>query len=174
MLAIAAASPAPIVLCGDNLDGFLVNPKLFRKYFVPVYAEQAAVLHAQDKLMAVHMDGRVANLKGLIAETAIDIVEALHPTPMGDLSLSDALAAWPTKAIWVGFPGAIYALGPQATRAYALELLRACLPGDRLVIAMSTEELVSNANLLALTDVLEGAELPLTEETIARIAAQGA
>jgi hypothetical protein len=158
---IAARAPAPVVLCGDNVDGVLVSPKLFRKYFMPVYEAQAQALHARGKLMAVHMDGRVANLKGLIGQTAIDIVEALHPPPMGDLSLAEALAAWPGKAIWVGFPGSVYALGPDATRAYARELLSAVGSGERLVIQMSTENLVSNENLLALTEVLAGAELPL-------------
>jgi len=38
---IAAKSPAPIVLCGDNVDGVLVSPPLFQKYFVPVYEAQA-------------------------------------------------------------------------------------------------------------------------------------
>jgi len=161
---IAAKSPAPIMSCGDNVDGVLTTPKLFRKYFMPVYEQQAETLHRHGKLMAVHMDGRVSVLKELIAETPIDIVEALHPPPMGDLPIGEALAAWPDKAVWVGFPGAIYALGPEATRDYALRLLREVGAGDRLVIEMSTENLVSNENLLALTSVLAEAELPLRAE----------
>ncbi len=35
--------------------------------------------------------------------------------------------------------------------------------GDRLVIEMSTENLVSNENLLALTEVLENTELPINQ-----------
>ncbi|MBN1400222.1 MAG: hypothetical protein JXA74_05255 [Anaerolineae bacterium] len=170
MYEIAAGSPAPIILCGDNVDGVLVTPSLFEAYFMPVYAKQADILHAQGKLMAVHMDGRIKTLKALIARTAIDIVEALHPPPMGDLPLSEALAAWPDKVIWVGFPGSIYALGPEETRRYAIDLLRETLPGERLVIEMSTENLVSNENLLALTAILEQAALPVTEESIGRLA----
>ena len=169
MYKIAAHSPAPIVLCGDNVDGVLVTPPLFAKYFEPVYARQAEVLHARSKLMAVHMDGRLNVLKHLIAGTAIDIVEALHPPPMGDLPLSEALALWPDKAIWVGFPGSIYVLGPDETKSYTLGLLGDAAPGDRLVIEMSTENLVSNENLVALTDVLHGTRLPLTEAQLACI-----
>lgn len=167
--AIAARCPAPVVLCGDNLDGQLVNPRLFERYFMPVYERQAQALHAQGKLMAVHMDGRVGILKERIAATPIDIIEALHPAPMGDMTLREALAAWPNKAIWVGFPGAIYALGPEATRAYALQLLEESGSGERVVIVMSTEELVSNENLLAVTSVLEHARLPLTPERLTEI-----
>ena len=163
---IAARAPAPIVLCGDNIDGVLVSPRLFERYFMPVYEQQARALHAHDKLMAVHMDGRLGALAELIARTPIDIVEALHPPPMGDLPLGRALSLWKDKAIWVGFPGSVYMHGPGATRAYALDLLREAGSGERLAIEMSTENLVSNQNLLALTSVLEHAELPLTGKKV--------
>ena len=166
---IAAKSPAPIALCGDNIDGVLVNPKLFRKYFMPEYEKQARVLHARGKLMAVHMDGRLNVLKELIPETPIDIVEALHPPPMGDLPIGEALSLWQEKVLWLGFPGAIYVSGPQATKEFALDLLQEIAPGERVVLAMSTENPVSNENLCALTAVLENAELPLRPEQIERI-----
>jgi hypothetical protein len=35
--------------------------------------------------MSVHMDGRLNVLTDLIGRTPIDIIEALHPPPMGDL-----------------------------------------------------------------------------------------
>jgi hypothetical protein len=166
---IAARSPAPVALCGDNVDAVLANPILFRKYFMPQYEKQAAVLHRQGKLMAVHMDGRLLGLKELIGQTPIDIIEAFHPPPMGDLPIGEALAAWPGKAIWVGFPGATYEFGPEATRQYALNLLSEVGAGDRLAIAMSTEGQVSNDNLMALTDVLASATLPLDPAAVTRI-----
>jgi hypothetical protein len=160
---IAAKAPAPIVLCGDNIDGVLVTPRLFQEYFMPVYERQAQVLHERGKLMAVHMDGRVGLLKNLIARTPIDIVEALHPPPMGDLPVGEALSLWADKTIWVGFPGSVYLHGPEAVRRYALDLLREAGCGERLAIEMSTENQVSNENLLMLTSVLEHAELPLKQ-----------
>jgi hypothetical protein len=166
LYAIAAKSPAPIALCGDNIDGVLVNPNLFQKYFMPEYEKQANILHRHGKLMAVHMDGRINVLKDLISRTPIDIIEALHPPPMGDLSIGEALACWPDKVIWVGFPGSAYMGGPEETQKSALELLRGIGKGERLAIAMSTENLVSNENLQALTAVLEKAELPLTPAKI--------
>lgn len=166
---IAARSPAEVVMCGDNIDGLLVNPRLFEKYFMPVYEKCAEVLHEQGKLMAVHMDGRINVLKDLVAKTPIDIVEALHPPPMGDLPISEALSLWKDKVIWMGYPGSVYILGPEAVKKHALSLLRSIVPGDRLCVEMSTENLVSNENLLTLTSVLENAALPLTEKKIVRI-----
>jgi hypothetical protein len=166
MYSIAAGSPAPISLCGDNLDAFLVNPNLFERYFLPEYEKEAALLHAQGKLMAVHMDGRLRALKDQIAQSPVDIIEALHPPPMGDVPIGEALSAWPDKTVWVGFPGSEYALGTDAVQRHAIELLRDVAPGDRLAIAMSSENLVSNEGLVALTSVLEHADLPLTETAV--------
>ncbi len=151
---IAARSPAPIALCGDNMDDFLVSPRLFERYFMPLYAQQAQVLHEHGKLMAVHMDGRLNAIKELMGRTDIDIVEALHPPPMGDLPLDEALRIWPGKSIWVGFPSATYDDGPEATRQYARQLVRQAGDNGRVVIAASTENLVSDENLLALAGVL--------------------
>jgi len=167
---IAARSPAPAVMHGDNVDGWLINPHLFERYLMPVYTAESAALHSRGKLLAVHMDGRLANLSQLIARADVDVIDGFHPPPMGDLPLAQALAAWPDKCLWVGFPGSVYEQGPQAVQRYALRLLREAQPGDRTAVIMSTENLVSNANLLALTQVLAQARLPLNPDEFERIA----
>lgn len=169
MYEISAKSPADIIWCGDNIDGVLVNPRLFEKYFMPEYEKMARICHEHGKLLASHMDGRVGVLKDLIARTPIDIIEALHPPPMGDLSIGEALGLWKDKVIWVGFPASVYTMGPKTTKKHALSLLRDTVPGERLCIEMSTENIVSNENLRMLTSVLENAELPLTQGKIDQI-----
>ena len=169
MYEIAGKSPADVVWYGDNIDGVLVSPPLFEKYFMPEYEKFARILHAQGKLLAVHMDGRVGVLKDLIARTPIDIVEALHPPTMGDLPIGEALSLWKDKVIWMTFPVTVYGLGSQAVMELAVNLLKEVIPGERLAISMSSEDLVSNENLLKLTSVLEKVALPLTKEKIAQI-----
>ncbi len=166
---IAARSPADIILCSENTEGFLISPPLFQKYFMPEYEKMARIFHAHGKLMAVHMDGRLNVLKDLIAQTSIDIIEAFHPPPMGDLPLAEALQVWKEKAIWVGFPGAIYEIGSLEVKKYLLDLLRTIGTGERLVIEMSTENLVSNEHLVLLTSIMENIDLPLTKAKIDRI-----
>ncbi len=169
MYEIGARSPADIIWCGDNIDGVLVNPRLYEKYFMPEYEKMAKICHEHGKLLASHMDGRVGVLKDLIAKTPLDIIEALHPPPMGDLSIGEALNLWKDKVIWVGFPATAYSMGPKSTREHALNLLRDVVPGERLCVEASTENIVSNENLRVLTSVLENAELPLTAEKVDRI-----
>jgi len=163
---IAAASPADFFLLAENIDAILVNPRLFRKYFMPEWEKCCAALHSGGKLVGVHCDGRMAPLKDLIPQTSIDVVEALHAPPMGDLPIGDALRLWPEKIVWTGFPGSVYALGPRETKRQALSMLREVGTGERLCFEMSTENQVSNENLLMLTSVLEHATLPLTPEKI--------
>ena len=169
MYEIGAKSPADIIWCGDNIDGVLVNPRLYEKYFLPEYEKMAKICHEHGKLLASHMDGRVGVLKDLIAKTPLDIIEALHPPPMGDLPIGEALKLWKDKVIWVGFLATAYSMGPKSTREHALNLLRDVVPGERLCIEASTENIVSNENLRMLTSVLENAELPLTAEKVDRI-----
>jgi hypothetical protein len=170
MYEIAAKSPAPMSFCGDNIDGSLMGARLFEKYCMPEYEKQAAILHRHEKLMMVHMDGRLDNLKHLIPRTPIDIIEAFHPVPMGDLALDEALALWKDKVIWQGFPSSSFQAGPKATIEHMLSLLKEAIPGERFAVEMSTENQVSNENLCALTSVLEKVELPITVEAVERIA----
>ena len=167
---IVAKSPAPVAWCGDNIDSMIVNPNLYEKYCLPVYERQSEVFHPAGKLIAVHMDGRLRQLKDLIAKTPIDIVEAFHPEPMGDLPLAESLQAWPDKALWIGFPGSIYELGPDSVKAFALDLLKQIGDGSRVAITMSTENLVSNQNLITLASVFENIELPLSSSALKAIA----
>ncbi len=169
MYEIAAKSPADFVFVGENLDGFLVNPRLFERYYMPEYEKMAKVFHEHGKLFAAHMDGSVATLKNLIAKTPIDIVEALHSPPMGDLPIGEALSLWKDKVIWTGFPASVYANGPEAVKKHMLSLLREVGAGDRLIVEVSTENQVSNENMRMLTSVLENATLPLTMEKIDEI-----
>jgi hypothetical protein len=166
---IAAKSPADFVFVGENLDGFLVDPRLFQKYYMPEYEKMGKVFHENGKLFAAHVDGSVAVLKNLIARTPIDIIEALHSPPMGDLPIGEALSLWKDKIIWTGFPASVYANGPEAVKKHMLNLLREVGTGDRLVVEVSTENQVSNENMMMLTSVLENATLPLTMEKIDEI-----
>jgi hypothetical protein len=61
------------------------------------------------------------------------------------------------------------ALGTEVVRRFLLDLLVSVIPGDRVGIAASTENLVSDEHLLALSSILEKATLPLWKESIDRI-----
>ena len=69
----------------------------------------------------------------------------------------------------MGYSGSVYAFGPEVVKKHVLTLLRSIVSWDRLCVEMSTENLVSNENILTLTSLLENAEHPLTKGKIDRI-----
>ncbi|MGQ9640480.1 MAG: hypothetical protein ACUVUB_08615 [Candidatus Bathyarchaeia archaeon] len=167
---IAAQSPSEVVWYGDNIDSILVNPQLFERYYLPSYARCAETLHSKGKVLNVHMDGRLKALARLISESKIDIVEAFTPPPMGDISTDEALSMWRDKHIWINFPSTVSTLmgpSPQKVKEYLIGLLESIMPGDRVMLIVSTENRVPDENLMAMVEVMEKATLPLTEDTIA-------
>jgi len=125
MYRIVADSPAEIIKVGDNIDGALIDPKLFETYCLPYYQKYSKILHAKGKIVMSHMDGRLRCLKDLIGETELDMIEAFTPPPNGDLPVPEARAAWGEKlAIWINVPEAIFYYEPAQMKKYILDLLR--------------------------------------------------
>ena len=161
MFHIAAHSPSEYVGYGDNIDGVMINPQLFEQYHIPMHNKCADIVHEEDKILGVHMDGRLRNLSKLIAKSRVDVVEAFTPPPLGDLPLNEAKLLWEDKAIWLNFPSSIYILGPDATKRHLQELLKEAIPGNQLILAASTENMVNPECLKAITEVMEETTLPL-------------
>jgi len=167
---IAAEAPTKVVLYGGNIDSLIVSPKMFEKYYLPTYEKLAGMLHAKDKLLDVHMDGKLKALSYLIANSKVDIIEAFTPPPTGDLPLDEALKLWEDKIVWVNFPSAIStALGPnqQNVKKFLIEMLEKSIPyTNRIMVIASTENFVPEENLIAMAEVMEKIKHPIDRETI--------
>jgi len=169
---VAANSPSEIIRYGGNLDSILVSPTMFQKYYLPSYSEFANVLHANGKILSVHMDGRLGALVEGIARSKVDIVEAFTPPPMGDLPIGKALSLWEGKIIWINFPSAISTIpkrSPDEVQEYLIELLQSLASGERVALIVSTENRVPEESMMAIVEVMERATLPLSRGTIESI-----
>jgi hypothetical protein len=136
---ITAQSPAEIVWSAENITATITTPKLFARYCLPYYNHCASVLHARNKWYGVHLDGQLAALKNMIAQTDLDFVEAFTPPPMGDLDLAEAQTVWRDKVIWVNFPGSIFHSSDQAVIKYTLGLLETGLARGRFLLTFSED-----------------------------------
>ncbi|MBT3271021.1 hypothetical protein HN371_28020 [Candidatus Poribacteria bacterium] len=136
---IAAESPAEYVIYGDNTTSEMVGLERFEKYCVPRYNEAAAMLHARGKKLGVHMDGNLRILREAIAGTDIDFIEAFTPYPMSDMTVAEARAAWPDKALWVNFTSGVHIAGPEAIREHTAELLRQAAPGGGFLLGITED-----------------------------------
>ena len=83
---LLAASPAEIVIMGDNFSGDIQPPHFFDVWSKGYYVEAVRRLHAAGKCVAVHVDGRLRGALGMIRDTGADAADAVTPVPMGDLT----------------------------------------------------------------------------------------
>ena len=89
---LAATSPAPVVLLGDNFSSDVQPPAFFRRWSAPFYVEAVRRLHAAGKAVAVHIDGRLRGALGMIRDTGADAGDAITPAPLGDLTPAECRA----------------------------------------------------------------------------------
>jgi len=120
---LAAGSPAEILQLADNITADVVGRERFRNYLMPEYRRLKERLAGSGKKLAVHMDGRLKSLKQEIAAAEFDILEAMTPSPMGDVSVREAREAWPDKALWINFTSSVHIEPPAAIEAHTRQLL---------------------------------------------------
>ena len=138
-LAIAADSPAEVVWYADNITGDIVSPTVFNKYCKPVYDYGCKMLKEAGKLTFAHYDGINKPLKDCIASVDINIIEAFTPPPMCDMTVAEAMEAWPDKVLSINFPGTLFGESKEVVEKYIYEYMEQGGSEGRFVIG-STEE----------------------------------
>jgi len=73
----------------------------------------------------------------LVAGSPLDYIEAFTPAPDSDMSLGDALAAWPGKVLWINFPSSVHLRTDEGVAAATRDLLAEAAPGDRLIVGIT-------------------------------------
>jgi uroporphyrinogen-III decarboxylase len=120
---LAARSPADILQLGDNIYSDVVGRERFQRYLMPEYAKITARIAGTGKLLAVHMDGNLKSLQEDIADAEFDIVEAMTPPPMGDVSVREARARWRRKALWINFTSSMHIEPPDIIETHTRHLV---------------------------------------------------
>lgn len=88
---VLADGPADIVSTGDNMDGTMISPDIFKEYAVPFYQAAHKICAAKNKIFEGHWCGRTQILLPLTPGCGLDVVEAIVTKPMADISLEEAL-----------------------------------------------------------------------------------
>ncbi len=161
---LVAASPALVVNYCGNLVPEVVGLERFQNLVLSHYNELAEMLHERGKLLGVHFDANTRLIAQAIAESLIDYVEALTPYPSSDMSVADARAAWPDKALWINFPSAAHLYDAGQVEEITRQILREAGSGERFLIGI-TEAVPSDrwqTSFPAITRVIdEESHLPL-------------
>ena len=118
---VVAKGPGRYVSNLENFTADSLGPRRYEKFLRPVYEECFPVLHAADKLVGSHYDGRTASCRAQIARAPIDLIESLTPPPEGDQTLAEARAAWPDKLFWSNLNVGCYELPPKELKELVLQ-----------------------------------------------------
>ena len=83
---LLAEYPAPAVLMGDNFSSDVQPQSFFNEWSASFYKEAIDIFHRKGKKVAVHIDGKLRGAINMIGRCGADIIDAVTPAPMGDLT----------------------------------------------------------------------------------------
>jgi len=128
-----------IVNFGENIHDSLLSPAYFERYLIPWYEKRCEQLRTAGIYSHIHIDGYFKSLLPYLADLPFDGLEALTPTPQGDVTLEEIRDHIGDKVLLDGIP-AIFFL-PH----YPEERLQECVERivelfhPRLVLGISDE-----------------------------------
>ncbi len=161
---LVAKSPVLHLNYGGNETGQVMGRERFEKYVIPCYEEACEIMHKHGKFIGAHLDGNNKVWADLVAASGLDYVEAFTPAPDCDMTLKEALEAWPDKILWINFTSSAHLRSDEGVEAETLKLLKESAPGDRLIIGI-TEDIPAHrqhGSLLAISRTInEHGQLPI-------------
>ena len=153
---LLADSPAEFVIyCGNCSPEVLGRD--FEQYVVPCYNELGVMLHAKGKMLGCHLDANNAFWAKVVADSQLDVIEALTPAPDTDMSMTQICAAWPGRRYWLNYPSSLHLASAARIKEATRELLADAAPGLGLIVGI-TENIPEHAwatSLKAIGEVLQ-------------------
>jgi hypothetical protein len=119
---LAVDAPVEVLLLGDNISADVIGQR-FKEYCMPAYLRLKTVMSGSGKKLGVHCDGRLNSLVRDIAEAEFDIVEAITPPPVGDISIKEARKNWPDKSLWINFTSNVHLQSSENIERHTLQLI---------------------------------------------------
>lgn len=165
---VLANSPAEVVFHGSNFDEMITYPPFFRNYIMPYLQRLADMLHARGKLLICHCDGENQGLLDLIAESGMDIAEAICPQPMTKVTISEVKKSFKGKVtIFGGVPSVALleqSMSDEEFERFMENLFQEIVPGDRFILGVSdtTPPDAKFERLFRITEMVQGwGKLPM-------------
>lgn len=93
---------------GENLHETLMGPRYFERYFFPFYEKRCAQLRKAGIYTHVHLDGYFHSLLKYLRLLPFDGLEALTPTPQGDVTLEEIKEHIGDKILLDGIPAVLF------------------------------------------------------------------
>jgi hypothetical protein len=138
---VLADSPAEVILFGANYDEMITYPPFFKEYILPYLQRFADFFHAKGKLLLCHCDGENQGLIDLIAESGMDIAEAICPHPMTKMKIGEIKKALKGKVtIFGGVPSVVLleeSVGDEEFEKFMKGVFQEIIPGNRFILGVA-------------------------------------
>jgi len=142
LIEILADSPCDAVLWSANVDDMITYPSLYEKEFLPWCHKAADALRPKGILLVIHTDGENQGLMDLIANSRMDIADAVTPYPMTKVIIDEYYDRWCRSdrlTIHGGIPEMLL-LKESATKEdlknYLDTLFKVITPGKRFIASI--------------------------------------
>ena len=148
---VVAEGPADIIATGDNMDGVMISPAIFKEYAIPFYQEARKIIAPKGKIFEGHWCGRTQNLLPLTPGCGLDVVEAIVSKPMADITLSEALDLLRSEVVLQGgIPAVLVCKEGGSYQDFARYIREVILPlkGRRGFILGMADNVPPNADFL--------------------------
>jgi hypothetical protein len=159
---IVAKSPATHANYGGNVVPQIIGAIGFRDYYMDHYNEAAEVMHKHGKLIGTHLDADCGPIADLVAETALDYVEAFTPSPGTDMTLAQARAAWPDKVLWINYPSSVHLADDETVAKTAFDLVEENGSAEGLLMGI-TEDIPEHRWRDSCRAIMDGLDLHAAE-----------
>ena len=138
---LAVDSPAEMIMIPENLSSEVVGG-YYKQYLRPYEEKWIAEIRKAGKVSFIHMDGTLRGLIRQVAETGFDVIEAVTPAPVGDISMGELAAFVPGNTIlWGGAPGIMFTprVSEEAFRSHIIDTLAVMKTAPRFVLGVADQ-----------------------------------
>jgi hypothetical protein len=107
--AVALASPAECLMIPENLSSEVIGKKFYERYARGYEEKWVERIRRAGKHSFIHMDGTLKGLIGEVASAGFDVIEAVTPAPVGDLTFEQMRPLTGQDVVlWGGLPGVYF------------------------------------------------------------------
>ena len=134
---LAAHCPAQAIEVGGNYDDHITPPSFWDTYIAPFYQEVTELFERTGRILVIHGDGNMDKLLPRIADSGVQVVEALTPKPNTTIDVGEVRRMWRDRVcMWGLIPFGILmpTYSEEDFQTYVVNLYRTMAPGDRFIL----------------------------------------
>ncbi|MCJ7551082.1 MAG: hypothetical protein MUQ30_15515 [Anaerolineae bacterium] len=133
---LAEHSPSDALYMIENTSTTLISPRQYRRYCVPHVTAYGEVTHRYDRVLVLHMCGKLKRLLPDLASLPAEGCEAFTAPPLGSTTLLDGRSACPDKCL-IGGTHAMLWTRPAGEIIEYIERSLSELPHHRGIVVTS-------------------------------------